>query len=97
MSQPVRIYDSDGNEEVDFSRSVSQIGLGVRPGFAYFLTPAVSLEMSFAALAWSQQKSTLDANNDFNTIESDFEFFAFSKSLAIGFCWWLGRSGQGWN
>ena len=92
-----KTFDNDENEIEDEREKVSQFGVGVRPGFAYFLTPAISLEMSFAALAWNQTKTTSDNNNDFNTVNSDLEFFAFSKSLSIGFCWWLGRSGERFN
>ena len=90
-------FDNNENEIEDDRYKVSELAVGIRPGFAYFLTPAVSLEMSFAALAWSQTKSTLDKDNDYNELESNFEFFAFSKSLSVGFCWWLGRSGERFN
>jgi hypothetical protein len=89
-----RIFDNDGEEIESLRDNISQIGFGIRPGIAYFLTPAVMLEASFGALAWQQQTFTNNENNDVKDINSSLDFFAFSKSLTFGFCWWLGRSGD---
>jgi hypothetical protein len=87
-------YDEEGNV-VDFlSDDISQFGFGIRPGIMYFLTPAISIEASFGALAWSQTTYTNQEDNDFSTVNTNLEFFAFSKSLQFGFSWWLGRGGQ---
>ena len=88
-------YDDDGNEIADDKENLSVFGFGIRPGISYFLTPAIMLEASFGALAWSQTTNTLDSDNRFKQTSSNLEFFAFSKTLQFGFCWWLGRSGQG--
>ena len=90
-------FDENGNEEEDDRVNLSQFSFGVRPGIAYFLTPAVMVEASFGALAWTQTKSVNNANNDITQTNSALEFFAFSKSLQFGFCWWIGRKGQTFN
>jgi hypothetical protein len=87
-------YDEEG-DVVDFlSDDLSQFGFGIRPGIMYFLSPAVSIEASFGALSWQQTTSTNKEDSDFRNVTTDLEFFAFSKSLSFGFCWWLGRSGS---
>ena len=92
-----RDYDDDGNEIEDNRDNLSQLSFGIRPGIAYFFTPAVMIEASFGALAWSQTKAVNNADNDVSSTDTQLEFFAFSKSLQIGFCWWIGRKGRTFN
>jgi hypothetical protein len=88
-----RLFDENGDEVEEARDNISQISFGIRPGIAYFLTPAIMLEASFGALAWQQQTQVNNSNNDFKQTQSTLDFFAFSKSLTFGFCWWLGRGG----
>ncbi len=90
-------FDEDGNEIESQRDNISQLSFGIRPGIAYFLTPAIMLEASFGALAWQQQRLTNNENNDFRDQQTSLEFFAFSKTLSFGFCWWLGRGGASFN
>lgn len=74
---------------------LSNIGFGINPGFAYFLTPAIALEMSFGLIGWNQSVRRDDANSDNRITDSQFQFLLDSKAFSLGFCWFLGRKGQG--
>jgi hypothetical protein len=84
-------YDGDGNEE--FVDNVSQVGAGIRTGISYFLFPAIALEMNFGLFGWQQTTPTNSDAEDIKSVNNTFEFLALSKTITLGFCWYLGRSG----
>lgn len=71
--------------------NISNVAVGLNPGFAYFVSPAVAVEMSFGLIGWSQTVREDDSNPDNRTTDSNFNMFLDSKALTLGFCWFIGR------
>ncbi len=71
--------------------NLSNVAVGLNPGFAFFLSPAVALEMSFGLLGWSHNVREDDSNPNNRVTDSDFDLFLDSKALTLGFCWFIGR------
>ncbi len=87
-------FDSNTGDEIEALRdNVSSVSLGINPGFSYFLTPAIALEMSFGLFSWGQTTYTNDQDNTLKQTNSDVDFWLNSKALTFGFCWWLGPVG----
>ena len=90
-----RQYNSSTGEEIEALRDkVSEISIGINPGFSYFLTPAIALEMSFGLFSWGQTTRTNDQDNTLKQTDNDVAFWLNSKALTLGFCWWLGPMGE---
>lgn len=85
-----RTFDPADGDELNRD-NLSNVSVGLNPGFAYFITPAVALEMSFGLIGWSQNVREDDANPNNRVTNSDFDLFLDSKALTLGFCWFLGR------
>ena len=83
-------YDFQGS--LESKDNASTIGAGINTGFSYFLIPAIALEMNFGLFNWNQSKVK---NNDgtYENLNNTFQLLALSKTLTIGFCWYLGRQG----
>lgn len=85
-----RTFDRSSGNETQKDK-VNEIYVGINPGFSYFVTPSIALEMSFGLIGWNQSVLENDADARFRTTESDFDFLLDSKALTLGFCWFIGR------
>lgn len=88
-----RTFDPSTGDQTNRD-NLSNFSIGLNPGFAYFLSPAVALEMSFGLIGWSQSVQEDDANPNNRVTDSDIDLFLDSKALTLGFCWFLGRKGS---
>ncbi len=85
-----RTFDPATGDQTDRD-NLSNVSVGLNPGFAYFVSPSVALEMSFGLVGWSQNVREDDSNPRNRVTESNMDLFLDSKALTLGFCWFIGR------
>lgn len=96
MSGTFQNYDFDTGERTD-DGSYGTVSTLINPGFVYFLTPSIALEMSFGLFGWQQSEGDDSGNPGQRYKTEQIQFLLNSRALSLGFSWWLGRKGKSFS
>lgn len=79
----------DGTSKVNVKLNTTGYGIGISPGFSYFMTDKLSTEISIGLLGYTILNGTDGKGN--KTVTKTFSSLLYLNSVSLGFVYYLGN------